>query len=464
MLHSSLPVDAAGLEHITSQIPTDQPLWSQPSTAPLLEHMAYYAIPGVSIAVIVGGELAWSQGFGVLAAGSTAPVTPATRFQACSISKQVAMIGALRLVAAGVLELDRPIQPDLGGWTLPVNRDWQPQITLRHLLGHTAGLTNNWYRGFRRDAPQPSVDQVLRGEAPANTPPVRAVLLPGSQFRYSGSHYTVLQHLLTTMTGQPFPTLMHDLVFAPLGMTHSSYDQSYPETQPDMVATGHYIGGAPLPGKWRVYPEMAAAGLWTTPTDLALLAMMIQQVAQGRSSFLPQTLIEQALTSPTGDPYGLGLELKGSGATRRFSHSGSNVGYVCLSMAYVEQGLGAVVMTNSDDGYDVLGPIFAAIADAYAWPDYGLKRPEASAVPQAAEWVGAYDLRPDYTLTITQRAAQLVLTVPGQAALELYPTGPQSYATAALNSVVRFQTDDLGQVSLVLTQEGQEQIARRTSR
>jgi len=140
---------------------------------------------------------------------------------------------------------------------VPANGAWQPRVTVRQLLGHTAGLTYCWYRGFRRGAATPTLPQVLAGVGPANTPPIRVVLLPGAQFRYSGSHYSVLQQLMVDVTGTPFPTLMHALVFDPLCMRNSSYDQFYPDTRPAMTTVGHYLGGAPVDGQWRVIPEMA---------------------------------------------------------------------------------------------------------------------------------------------------------------------------------------------------------------
>jgi CubicO group peptidase (beta-lactamase class C family) len=459
MAHEPSSHRRAELERVMQHIPTDHPLQSQPTTASLRERMNYYASPGVSIAVIVDGEIAWTESYGLLEAGRPTPVTPETLFQACSISKQVAMIGALRLVAAGMLDLDRDVNADLVQWKVPANGTWQPHITLRHLLSHTAGLTLNWYRGYRSDGAQPTLQQVLLGTPPSNTPPVQSVLLPGSQFRYSGSHYSVLQQLMMDVTGQAFPALMQELVFGPLGMTRSSYHQTYSETAANTVAVGHHIGSDQIVGKWRVLPEMAAAGLWTTPTDLARVAIMIQQVVQGRSSFLPQALVEQALTSPTGGPYGLGLELDGSETARRFSHSGTNIGYSCLSVAYVEHGLGAVVMTNCDDGHSLIAEIMQALAKAYVWPGYTPHRQVISPAPSAADWVGSYELRPGYSLTITHEAGQLWLAAPGQPPLALYPTSPESYLTHALNSEVRFRRKPDGAISLVLQQEGQEQSA-----
>jgi CubicO group peptidase (beta-lactamase class C family) len=291
------PEIAARISRIENGVTRDAPLRSQDTErVSLLERMGYYKTPGLSVAVINDGQLEWARGFGVLEAGDPTPVTPDTIFQACSISKHVAMVGALSLVQDGALDLDEDINHYLTSWRLPANDAWQPCVTLRQLLAHTAGLTQNWYRGFRQGEPTPTLLQVLEGQPPANTPPIRAVLLPGSLFRYSGSHYSVLQQLMIDVSGAPFPDLMRELVFEPLNMRNSSYDQSYPNTRSGSVAVGHSIGGEPVHGKWRVIPEMAGAGLWTTPSDLALLAIEIQHAHAGRPTrFLTKALADQAL-------------------------------------------------------------------------------------------------------------------------------------------------------------------------
>lgn len=210
-----------------------------PDTAGLSELMATYLVPGVSIAVGGPAGQMWCAGYGVTAAGHGAAVSSGTIFQACSISKHVAAFGALRLVGDGVIDLDRDIAGYLTSWQLPgAEGEWQPQVTVRQLLAHTAGLSYCWFRGYGAGEPTPTFGQILRGEPPANIPPVRRALLPGSQLRYSGSHYAVLQQLMADVTDTPFDELMRVLVLDPVGMTDSSYNQQVP-------------GGAPWPGRAR---------------------------------------------------------------------------------------------------------------------------------------------------------------------------------------------------------------------
>ncbi len=463
--HQSTPAVVERIRRVETGI-VPQPLrWNQVAErTTLTEHMAYYKTPGLSVALINHGEIEWAKGYGVLEAGRSDPVTPETIFQACSISKHVAMVGTLRLVKEGTLNLDEDINYYLRSWKVPPNGSWQPRVTVRHLLGHTAGLTQNWFRGFRHGEPVPTLLQVLEGQAPANTPLVSVVLIPGSQFRYSGSHYAVLQQLLADVTGEPFPELMRELVFDPLEMDNSSYDQSYPETRLKSTAVGHYIGGEPVYGKWRVIPEMAGAGLWTTASDLARLACEIQRAHGGKSTrALTKELVDQALTPQAHESYGLGIEFEGRGESRRFGHNGSNIGYKCCSAAYVEQGMGCVVLTNGDDGSWVVLDLMRALAQEYAWPNYV---PEPVPTPVDAHvyetYQGEYELRPGFTFKISTQEERLFLEVTGQAPIELQPSSDVTFFAQAVNSEITFTKSESGAVTgLVLKQEEQETQAKK---
>ncbi len=136
--------------------------------------MQRHAVPGVSIAVIHGGKVDWARGYGVLRAGGAEAVDMATLFQAASISKPVTAAGALRLVNAGLLGLDEDINRELRAWKLPEN-DWTARtpVTLRQLLSHSAGTTVHGFPGYAKGEALPTLVQVLDGEPPANTAPIR---------------------------------------------------------------------------------------------------------------------------------------------------------------------------------------------------------------------------------------------------------------------------------------------------
>ncbi len=385
MMHTRAPgALSQGTAHIESGSLPVLPLATHPvRPAQLLDCMARCHVPGVSIAVIADHRLEWACGYGVREVGRPELVTPDTLFQACSVSKPVTAIAALRLVQEGILGLDEDLNSYLVSWKVSTNRMGPSRVTLRHVLSHTAGLTACWYLGFRRGAKMPTLLQVLNGEPPAKTRPVRVQIPPGKRFRYSESHFAVLQQLLTDVTNTPFPDLMQALVFVPLGMCNSSYHPSFPEQR--FSATGHYFDGVPINGKWRMFPALAASGLWTTPSDLACLLLDLQLARAGKpSKVLGKEIVNQLLspqTPPDGRQWGLGFELKGQGETARFRHSGDNIGFKCFVQGFCERGMGAVLMSNGDYGEDMHRELFQIIARQYGWPTSSV-----SGVPSRPTW------------------------------------------------------------------------------
>ena len=239
-------------------------------------------IPGLSLAIIEDGRIIKEQGYGFTDQGGKTPVTPATLFLAGSVSKSVAAVGALHLVEEGRLSLDGNVNTFLRTWKVPENEfTADKKVTLRGILSHSAGVTVHGFPGYAVDGPVPTLVEVLDGVKPANTAAIRVDVAPGSQWRYSGGGYTVMQQMIIDVTGRLFPEFMHDTVLNPLGMTSSTYEQPLPENAQALAATGHLLNGQAVPGRWHVYPEMAAAGLWTTAADLARFAIGLQQALAG---------------------------------------------------------------------------------------------------------------------------------------------------------------------------------------
>ncbi len=342
-----------------------------PPTMKLAERMGFHNTPGVSIAVINNGVVEWARGYGVREAGGSDPVTVDTRFQAASISKPVAAVAALRLVKQGRLKLDEDVNLRLVSWKVPENEfTREKKITLRGLLSHGAGLTVHGFGGYASDEPTPTLLQTLDGAKPANSAPVRVDITPGSKWRYAGGGYNVLQQLLIDVTKTAFPQLMREVVLDKLGMNHSAYEQPLPKNLWTQAASGHRDNGEKIKGGWHTYPEMAAAGLWTTPTDLARFAIELQKAKAGKSKkVLSPEMVGQMLTEQIG-AWGLGLGLEGKGQAALFRHGGANEGFRCFMVAYIETGQGAVIMTNSDRGDALAGEILRSIAREYGWPSY----------------------------------------------------------------------------------------------
>jgi len=365
---------------LLSFTPNDQP----GSNMELLGRMQTCKIPGVSIAVINGGGLEWAGGYGVLENGSNKPVTADTLFQACSISKPVTAMAAVSLVQQRKLDLDEDVNRKLISWKVPDNEFTKDKkVTLRGLLSHTAGLTVSGFKGYSSEEQVPMLHQILDGIQLANSTAIRVDRIPATEWRYSGGGFTVLQQLLIDVIGNSFPEIMNDLVLKKLEMNQSVYQQPLSMTLRDQAARGHEENGEKVNGNWFTYPEMAAAGLWTTSSDLARFAMELQKSKAGKSNrvlsveMTTQMLSGQMLDFPrkkVSQRYGrdirnqgLGFRLEGEGISTRFSHHGGNEGYCCFVVAYSEVGQGAVVMTNSNNGFALIPEIIQSIATKYGW-------------------------------------------------------------------------------------------------
>ncbi len=348
----------------------------------LRDLMRILDVPGMSVAVIDRFKIDWTKGYGVLRAGSAMPVTPQTLFQAGSVSKVAAATGALSMVESGRLALDEDVNRRLTSWRVPDSPFTRDQkVTLRRILSHTAGTSVHYFPGYAVGAPRPSLVQVLKGERPANTPPVVVTSVPGSAWHYSGGGVCIEQLLMTDVTGLPFPEIMRQRVFDPIGMGSSTYEQPLPPERAALAASGTYATGSEVAGLWHVYPEMAAAGLWTTPTDLAKLAIELALSAQGRANHVLSQGMTREMLSPqfsrVGEPtwgdkrnpdrMGLGFFLGDSSRPARFGHIGDDEGFSAILIMFGDTGQGAVIMVNSELGIVMANLVLANVAKEYGW-------------------------------------------------------------------------------------------------
>jgi CubicO group peptidase (beta-lactamase class C family) len=335
--------------------------------------------PGLSVAVIDGFKIVWAKGYGFTEPAGTKPVTTTTLFQAASISKPVTAMGMLALVQQGKLSLDEDVNAKLKTWKIPKNEFTREQkVTLRRLASHTAGLTVNGFPGYGVDEKLPTLVQIFNGEKPANTPPIRVDTVPGTKEQYSGGGVIVEQQVMMDVTGKPFATLMKQLVLDRISMKDSTYEQPLPLAWTARAAAGTYTDGKAVRGRWHVYPEMAAAGLWTTPTDLAKFAIEIALSKHGRSNkVLSQSTVQQMVTAqPNTDDSGIGFGLP-TQQPGVFAHNGANEGFQALLAMNADTGQGIAIMANSDNGILVAEELRRSVAKEYAWK-----------YPGEARWVG----------------------------------------------------------------------------
>jgi CubicO group peptidase (beta-lactamase class C family) len=335
----------------------------------LLSRMTALRVPGLSVAVFDSGRIVWARAYGVVDRNTDIIVDTATLFQAASISKPVTSVGMFRLVEQRHISLDTDVNTQLRSWAVPENRFTQiEKVTPRRLVTHMSGLNVHGFFGYRSNEALPTLLQILNGEPPANSPAVRVDTVPGVRETYSGGGFVVLQLLMEDVSGRSFGDLLKDLVLKPAGMVHSTFAQPLPVELAGRATTGHNDTGAVIAGRSHVHPELAAAGLWSTPSDLARFMISVGRSYRGEpGGLLEQPSARTMLTAvPRGSGQGFGLS--GEGNAFRYRHSGGNAGFTCYAVAFADIGRGMVVMTNSDRGTQLIRELTRAVAREYGWP------------------------------------------------------------------------------------------------
>ncbi len=414
------------------------------------ERMSHYKVPGLSIAIVDGGKIQLAKGYGYICFGTTRKVDKNTLFQAASISKPVAALMALKLVEEGKLDLDADVNNYLKDWKIETNKfTSEKPVTLRELLTHTAGLTVHGFMGYAKGEEIPDLIEILNGEDPANSDPVRPDTIPGSISRYSGGGYTVMQKLIEDVTGESFPDLMKKNILDKIGMENSTYQQPLPEVLYNQASFGNRGDGSRIEGNWHIYPEMAAAGLWTTPTDLAKYMIEVQESYKGKSNkVLSREMTIQMLTNQA-ENQGLGPGVSGTGDSLVFSHGGANEGFRCMLWGFANAGKGFVIMTNSDNGSAVTWEIIRSISEVYGW---NIFKPVVRKVIETnkdslRKFEGTYQMNPEYIVQITAEANKLhVKQQWDQNVYLLYQGSELVFFTLEDNTELVFEEDAKGKI------------------
>lgn len=383
------------------------------------ERMAVHRVPSVAVAVISSGKIDWVNAYG---AADTASL-----FQTASLSKTANAIGVLRLAQKGTVNLDADIRTMLKRWRFPdSDLSRNRTITLAQLLSHTAGLSTSGFRGYQRSQPLPTLTQILNGEPPANSEPVRPLAAPGTQYSYSGGGTTLIRQILAESVSPNYDSLMTAVVLRPMGMKRSTFAQPLPTTVKN-VMKGYDAKGKEVPGGWNVYPELAPDGLWSTAGDIARMIVGIQRSLRGeRGAVLDRRMAERMTTvvPPSGES-GLGVFVTKKGADRYFYHTGANAGYRSTYYGSLTNGNGVVVLTNSDNGQPLIDEIVARVAAVYGWKEFNspiVKRiarlPESTLRSYAGSYVST---EPKVTIVIQYEQDRLMLTARKKE--QLFPLG-----------------------------------------
>lgn len=396
----------------------------------LADRMRSNHVNGVSIALIKDYKIEWAKGYGWADSAEQRPVTINTLFQAGSISKSLNGVGILRLVQEGKLNLDSDINIYLKSWKFPYDSlSKGRKITIANLLSHSAGLTVHGFDGYEKGYAIPTLIQILNGENPANNKAIRSMYEPSLKSEYSGGGITISQLILQDVTGLPYDTYMWSNVLKPMGMSNSFYAQPPPADKENLLATGYYNDGAAVKGKYHIYPEQAAAGLWTNPTDLAKYIIETQLSLKGKSNKVlsPETT-RLRLTPYIDSSAALGVFIIKKGNEKYFNHSGSDEGFVAEYYGSMENGNGVVVMANTDNGA-LLSEIVNSLASVYNWKDFYTPKIKNIVTVNSEilkSYVGNYKLHRD-TLNVTLEKEGLMIRLDSKTQYKIYFTSDTDF-------------------------------------
>lgn len=429
----------------------------------LEERMRHYNVPGVSITVAIDGQLVWAKAYGVADRKSGRKVDTDTLFQAASLSKPVASLAALALIQDGLLSLDEPANNFLTSWQIPDNDlTKQESVTIRHLLSHRGGTTIHGFKGYRVGTDLPTLSEILDGRAPANTQPVIVNQLPGKEYRYSGGGFTILQLAIEDTSGRSFSDVVQGRIFYPAGMTRSNF--RYPVNDPN-AAMGHDgKQSVSMAGRELAYPELAAAGLWTTPSELVTLGSLVAE-ARNTGNFILDTPLARQLVPDDATMPGLGFGLNNAGDGVAFVHNGHNPGFSARWINYADGRASVAVLTNSDSGGDLIREIFSGIGHVYGWKQdaYEVRNTVTLTGAELQAIAGDYAFGPDdtdpiATISIIDGELWIDGAVVERARLHAQ-TKTKHFVTKGLNFEIELSED--GQI-MAISIEGEIRLVRLT--
>jgi len=429
------------------------------------DRMKAKGVNGISVAVIRNYKIDWAKGYGLADKDANIPVTPLTLFQAASLSKSLNAVGVLKLAQDKKIDLYTDINQYLKSWQFPYDTvSHGKKITIANLLSHTAGLTVHGFGGYEPGDSIPTLEQILDGKRPANSEPVRSMFEPGLRSEYSGGGTTISQQIVMDVTGKPYATYMQHNVLDPLGMTMSSYQQPAAKDKEKYLSTGYRSNGEVIKGKYHIYPEQAAAGLWTNPTDLARYIIETQLSLQGKSNKVLNTEMTKLRLTPYIDSSAaFGVFIMEKGGIKYFSHGGANEGFRCQYFGSFDGGNGVVVMVNSDDG-SIMNEIINSVAAVYKWKDFynpTVRKAIAVTKDMLDEYSGKYVLDKD-TVTISNEDGKTFLHVSNGETYRIYFSSEQDFFSPELPFDLKFEKDNSGKVTnIYFKNRGREMRAMR---
>ncbi|WP_316802498.1 serine hydrolase [Pedobacter nototheniae] len=425
----------------------------------LQERMKYYKVNGLSIAVIKDYKIDFVKAYGMANVALKIPVSDQTLFQAASISKSINGVAILKLFKDRNLDLYADINDYLKSWKFPYDSlSNGKKINTANLLSHTAGLNVHGFGGYEQGKPLPSLIEILDGKSPANSDAVRTVSPPGVRQQYSGGGVTITQLMLTDIAGEPYEKYLAEQVLKPLGMFNSTFSQPPLKVRKELFSNGYDVDGKEIPGKYHIYPEQAAAGLWTNPTELAKYIIETQLSYEGKSC----KVLDQNSTRLRLNPYmnkdgaALGVFIEDYDGVKYFGHGAANEGFRGGYYGSLEGGNGLVVMVNSDNG-EIIQELINSISTVYGFK--GLNKTKKITLAEVSDndldsYLGKYQLKPQLVLTISREGKKLYVQATGQSRIEAFAETNNKFFFKVIQARMEFVKDEHGLIKEMIFTQG----------
>jgi CubicO group peptidase (beta-lactamase class C family) len=408
-------------------------------------------IPGLSLAVVRDGKVVQAQGYGLSNVELNVAATPETIYQSGSIGKQFTATLVMMLVEEGKLGLD----DHLTKYFPDAPESWK-DITLRHVLTHTSGISITLYNkiDFRHDYTE---DELLQE--------IQALPLdfqPGEKWSYSNTGYITLGILIHKVTGKFYGDLLREKIFEPLGMTTARII-SEADIVPNRAAGYRLADGALKNQEW-VAPMLnttADGSLYFTVLDMAKWDAGLAAGKLLKKSSFDQMWTPVRLNDGTSVPYGFGWMIGQENGHPVIHHGGAWQGFSTHFARYVDQKLSVIVLTNLAGAGS--STIATGVARLYA-PE--LTPAERQVAPIASRMfepvLGEYELKPGLVLTISREGERLWAQATGQQRFELFPASQDTLFAKIADIECTFVRDASGKVThLMLRQAGFETEAKK---
>jgi CubicO group peptidase (beta-lactamase class C family) len=422
------------------------------------QQMQARKVPAVSIVVLKNGEIVKAKGYGLANVEHQIAAKPETIYQSGSIGKQFTSTLVMMLVEEGKLVLD----DKLSKYFTDAPEIWK-EITVRHLLTHTSGISNKLYNqiNMRTDYTE---DELVKKIAS-----IPLDFQPGEKWNYSNPGYVLLGILIHKVSGKFYGELLQERIFKPLGMNTARVINEA-EIIPNRAAGYRLVKGELKNQEW-VSPALnttADGSLYLTVLDMAKWDAALYTEKLLKRSSLEQMWAPVKLNDGKTRPYGFGWSFSQINGHKIIEHGGAWQGFTSFIARYIDDKLSVIVLTNLA-GADP-GKIAHGIAGLYN-PE--LKPSAPPALPDARNadvqvdpkildaYVGEYELMPNFTITITREGNYLFGQATGQDKFQLYPESGTKFFLKVVDAKVEFFKDTNGKIThLILYQNGEHQAKK----